>query len=847
MTRQPKAGTARRDGRTALTGIAALAIAAGLALPVPALPADAYASPAAAENVEHIGSTAVTIESASQRSAEARAQGDPEPGTYDPKVVIFEMFPEAGEEALQTALSNAGLQLSRTLMLPQREIDAGGMYSATVPDGMPVSEAIARLLANTQVKMAAPNMLFSVDGDTGGEAPGETEAGSVREDETGDVTVEASDPAARDGRDWAYTALDYEGTWDEARKVGWRSSANVTVAVMDTGIQTDHEDLQGNIDATLNFYGKTTPTTTLQGVADANGHGTAVSGIISALPNDKGSVGISMNAKIMPIVVTNNADTNPKTNGTVDTQAVAAACGHLLNPSTDGRNYAQQHNVRVVNLSAGETLSGGKTAERHAAVTTALNRLGANNILVVNSAGNLTDEELAGGHPSYDHWPTSYINCLGVIALKKTNNTDGVTILENSNYNTSSKHFAQLSAPGNDIYTTYRGSSNSYVGTFNGTSAAAPFVSGTAAIMFSVCPSLTVTEAKNILTETATDLKVSPAATGFDLMSGYGMVNPKAAVARAVQKQREVGPTASYDSLNGMKLRLGGSKIDEFDPQASPYGWTKDYGIVSGTPDTTVSLYGYDTTKWRTANVTTNTTSRSVPGEGTDEPLVEYTRVQRHTFESLMNGPDGTPLTRTYTFTTTWKTKIGDGVQAEDAIAGTQVSIGGQPYSDFSPSRHSYDIQFPSKDAMPAEGPQFSNLPAGWTATLKGEPTEFPTQLIDNGDGSRTEKGGRQYVVVVSNNGVSIEYAFNYVYSQRVEGVETREEAPAQAPQAPAQPASGNAASNGGQASKSGQQQGSKGNLIQTGDPVVIVAVSVLVIAAVGGIVFLIVKKRRSA
>lgn len=873
MIRQPKTGTARKGSRIALTGIAALAIAAGLARPVPALPANAYAvdAPTPAPSVERIGSTEVTVEEAAKRSTEARAKGDPKPGTYEPGVVIFEMFPEASDEALQTALSNADLQLDRTLMSPQKDIGIGGTYTATVPEGTSVSEAAAKLLANTQVKLAAPDMIFSIDGGIDGKSTAETSATPIANDpqvadapaqkeNESDVTTEnvgaeaVTDPAARDGREWAYNTLNYEGTWEEARKVGWSSSSNVTVAVIDTGIQIDHEDLQGNIDATLNFYGRTEPTTNLQGVADARGHGTSVSGIISALPNGKGGVGISRNAKIMPMVVTNIHDTNPKTNGNVSTDAIIAACNKLISKTSDGRTYAQAHNVRVVNISAGDTLSDGTTADKHPLVTSALKNLidpDKGNLLVVNSAGNLTDDELKGGHPSYNHWPTSFIDCIGVIALKKANNTDGVTIHEESNYNTDVNNpFAQLSAPGHNIYTTDRGSSNSYVGTFKGTSAAAPFVSGTAAIMFSVCPSLSVQEAKQILKDTATDLTASPASAGCDLTTGYGMVNPKEAVKKAVEKQMQAGPTASYDALDGMKLRLGGTTINEFNPKTEPYGWTKDYGIVNVEPDTTVSLYGYDTSKWRTENVTTNTTSKPVPGEDADEPLMEYTRVQTHKLASLTNGSAGTPLTRTYTFTTTWKIPVKDSVQAEDAIAGTQVSIGGQPYAEFSPSRHSYDVQFPSKDAMPAEGPQFTNLPAGWTATLKGEPSEFPTQMIDNGDGSYTEKGGRQYVVVVSNNGVSVEYAFNYVYSQRVEGVETQAESPAQAPQAsqtPSQPAGTTSASNGSQSSKSGQQQGSKGTLLQTGDPVVIVAVSVLAIAAVGGIVFLIVKKRRSA
>ena len=72
------------------------------------------------------------------------------------------------------------------------------------------------------------------------------------------------------------------------------------------------------------------------------------------------------------------------------------------------------------------------------------------------------------------------------------------------------------------------GVAGNYIGTFGGTSGAAPQVSGVAALMLSVNPNLTESQVRTILNETATDMGTS----GFDNTFGHGRLNAQAALLR---------------------------------------------------------------------------------------------------------------------------------------------------------------------------------------------------------------------------------------------------------------------------------------------------------------------------
>lgn len=100
-----------------------------------------------------------------------------------------------------------------------------------------------------------------------------------------------NDPLAPDQWGW------YRIKADSAYETGYHGSG-VVVAVLDTGIDTDHPDLAANIADGWNFVDNN------DNVTDLDGHGTMVSGIIAAVANNGiGIVGISPNVSIMPLKV----------------------------------------------------------------------------------------------------------------------------------------------------------------------------------------------------------------------------------------------------------------------------------------------------------------------------------------------------------------------------------------------------------------------------------------------------------------------------------------------------------------------------------------------------------------
>ena len=97
-------------------------------------------------------------------------------------------------------------------------------------------------------------------------------------------------------QEWQITKIGASTAWNTS------TGAGIVVAVLDSGVQSNHPDLQANLVPGWNIYNNNNLTN------DVNGHGTAVAGTIAAVGNDGiGVAGVAYRAKIMPVRISDSA------------------------------------------------------------------------------------------------------------------------------------------------------------------------------------------------------------------------------------------------------------------------------------------------------------------------------------------------------------------------------------------------------------------------------------------------------------------------------------------------------------------------------------------------------------
>ncbi|WP_203363327.1 S8 family serine peptidase [Bacillus sp. REN10] len=254
---------------------------------------------------------------------------------------------------------------------------------------------------------------------------------------------------------------------------------NVTVAVVDGGVDYKHPDLQGQL---LPPYNAADPSKT----PARDLHGTHVAGIIASKANNGlGGHGVNPNAKILPVDVFNGA---------------SGANDYTI---AEGILYAVSKKADVINLSLGGFMASPLVED---AIQQAVDA----GVVVVAAAGNeMTD--------MYSY-PASYP---GVISVGNVDRNK--TLSDSSNFGPS----VDVVAPGEDIYSTgFESGKGSSYATLTGTSMASPMVAGVASLLKSKYPNLTSYDVENILEKTATDL----GAKGYDTKYANGLINPVSAL-----------------------------------------------------------------------------------------------------------------------------------------------------------------------------------------------------------------------------------------------------------------------------------------------------------------------------
>jgi thermitase len=272
-------------------------------------------------------------------------------------------------------------------------------------------------------------------------------------------------------QEWQISKIGASTAWNTA------TGAGIVVAVLDSGVQSNHPDLQANLVPGWNVYNNNNLTT------DVNGHGTAVAGTIAAIGNNGiGDAGVAYRAKIMPVRISD------------------ASCNTTLSLVASGITWAADHGADIANVSYSNLYKSSTVI----AAATYLRTKGGETVVSANN--NAINEGSA--------------NTTSMITVSATDQYDKLASFS------SWGPMVDVAAPGVAIQTTLW---NSGYGWGTGTSFSTPVVAGTVALIMSTNPALTPTQVENILFSTATNLGVA----GYDYYFGWGRVNAAAAVAAA--------------------------------------------------------------------------------------------------------------------------------------------------------------------------------------------------------------------------------------------------------------------------------------------------------------------------
>lgn len=252
---------------------------------------------------------------------------------------------------------------------------------------------------------------------------------------------------------------------------------NIRVAVIDTGMDSDHPELAGAIADSFDAIG--------EGKPEAEAHGTAIAGIVAARQQIRG---MAPDARVLAV------------------RAFAGGSGRKAEATTlsliKGVDWAAANNARVVNMSF--------AGPKDPLLLEAIERAAARGIIMVAAAGN-------GGPNAASAYPAAYDR---VIAVTASDSDD--QLYDKANRGS----YIAIAAPGVDILApapqqAYEMSS--------GTSLAAAHVSGIIALMLERKPALTTEEIRKILARTARDPDKSAASRGL----GAGIIDAAKAVAEA--------------------------------------------------------------------------------------------------------------------------------------------------------------------------------------------------------------------------------------------------------------------------------------------------------------------------
>ena len=354
----------------------------------------------------------------------------------------------------------------------------------------------------------------------------------------------------------------YLGSWEDtfgaSVEDAWdlvTSDHSVTIAVLDTGVLSTHEDLAANLDTAhmkdIVNTGKATGS-----ISDSMGHGTHVAGIACAVANNGvGIAGTSCNANLLPLQVFYRQGSSYKTSS----EYLLKAYEYLDGLVEDG----DLTDLHVINLSVGGY---GTLDEQDYALEDAIEEMRNNHdVLTVCAGGN------GDGKTAYTKFcmPSDFDACLSVTSLNARGSEASY-----SDYN----EYKDISAPGENIYSTLYSGTSAY-GTMNGTSMSSPLVAGIAALLWAEYPDLTVDQAVEALETTANPLAEGEYNRG-SASGSAGCVDAAAAVQYVI------------DYFEGSQKRFDDVDYSPSNWQVEGINYVSQTGLMTGYSGEKAGLFG---------------------------------------------------------------------------------------------------------------------------------------------------------------------------------------------------------------------------------------------------------------
>ncbi len=484
------------------------------------------------------------------------------------RVLVGVIEAEVGAASADVAWADLGVLEVAPLDIRSAPVAAAGApvltgYQLTVPAGEEWS-IIAALQADPAVVFAEPDWLARIAQNEAHVTvgSGSPTAAAIATTET---PFRVSDSLYPD--QWYLQRMGMSRAWGAALGEGGAGSNEVVVAVLDTGVDFTHPDLQGRLLPGRNYrFAGATP-------QDDNGHGTHIAGLIAAAANNGGMVGAGWDARILPMKVL-----DAKGEGWTSTIAQA------MRDAADG-------NAVIINLSL-EIVS-----DSSFVLGAAVEYAHAQGALVIAAAGNCRSRTISNC-PEPVRYPAAYPTVLAVAA---TTYYDGVP------YYSARGSQLDIAAPGGgsgqSILSTWSSSAisrctrglrevnNGFYCLADGTSMAAGVVSGVAALIWSVRPELSADEVRAILLASA-----APLAGSSSEQVGRGRLDAERALRLALR------PRVYFDTSQVAVTALEGAAaitrtITLFNPSLEPVTWAitptgaTDWYAVLG-PHTGTVRYG---------------------------------------------------------------------------------------------------------------------------------------------------------------------------------------------------------------------------------------------------------------